>query len=384
MRFLVLGAGLQGSAAAFDLLQNPEVKSVRLADLAVDSLRPFLKPFLGAGQRLETLTLDVKDERQVRAALAGMDAALSAVPYYLNGPLAALAAAAGVHWCDLGGKTEIVLEQKKKLTSAAKAKGLTVVPDCGLAPGLVNILAEKAIRRLEKVDSCRLFVGGLPQKPEPPLNYQLVYSLEGVLDYYTTESWVLENGRPGHRAALSEIEELEFDPPLGKLEAFHTAGGLSTMGFKYEGKIARMEYKTLRYPGHARLMAAFRDLGFFSSDEVVVKGARVRPRDLVISLLKPRLEKPDGRDLVALRVVAEGTKGGRPAKVAFEVVDRHDEKNGISAMMRTTGYSLSITAQMQFRKEIGPPGVWTPDECVPADPYLQALAQRGIRVKELT
>jgi lysine 6-dehydrogenase len=381
MRLLVLGAGLQGSAAAYDLLQNPEVKSVRLADLAVEKLRPFLQPFTRSG-RLEPVALDVKDEGQVRAAMAGVDAALSAVPYYLNGRLAELAVEAGIHWCDLGGKTEIVFEQKK-LAAAAQAKGLTVVPDCGLAPGLVNILAEKAIRRLERVDSCRLFVGGLPQNPEPPLNYQLVYSLEGVLDYYTTESWVLEGGRPGRRAALSEIEEIDFGPPLGKLEAFHTAGGLSTMSFKYEGKIGRMEYKTLRYPGHARIMAAFRELGFFSSDEVVVKGAKVRPRDLVIALLKPKLERPDGRDLVALRVVAEGTKGGRPARVAFEVVDRHDEKNGISAMMRTTGYSLSITAQMQVRKEISPAGVWTPDECVPADDYLAALAQRGIRVKEL-
>jgi lysine 6-dehydrogenase len=155
------------------------------------------------------------------------------------------------------------------------------------------------------------------------------------------------------------------------------------MGFKYEGKIGRMEYKTLRYPGHAKIMEAFRELGFFSSAEVDVKGVKVRPRDLVISVLKPKLLRPDAPDLVALRVLVEGSNGGRRSKVGYEVVDRHDAKNGISAMMRTTGYSLSITAQMQFRKEIGPPGVWTPDECMPADPYLQALAQRGIRVKEL-
>jgi lysine 6-dehydrogenase len=383
MRMLVLGAGLQGSAAAFDLLRQPDVEGVRLADVAVGKLRPFLQPYLADGKgRLEVIPLDVKDEAAVRRALDGVDAALSAVPYYLNGPLAALAAAAGVHWCDLGGKTEIVLEQKK-LAPLAQAKGITIVPDCGLAPGLVNILAEAAIRKLDSVDSCRLFVGGLPQKPEPPLNYQLVYSLEGVLDYYTTDSWVLEGGRPAKRAALSELETVEFDAPLGKLEAFHTAGGLSTMSFKYEGKIGRMEYKTLRYPGHAKIMESLRDLGFFATEEVDVKGTRVKPRDLVISVLRPKLDKPRGRDLVALRVVCEGKRAGQPARAGFEMVDAYDVENGVSAMMRTTGYSLSVTAQMQVRKEIAPAGVWTPDECVPADRYLAALARRGIQVREI-
>src|SRR5262245_6827658 len=226
MRVLVLGAGLQGSAAAFDLLQDPEVEEVRLADLKVEPLRPFLRSRPKDG-RLQPIALDVKDAAAVKRAMTGVDAALSAVPYYLNGELAKLAAEVGIHWCDLGGNTEVVLEQKK-LDAVAKKKGLTIVPDCGLAPGLVNILAEAGIRRMDRVDSCRLFVGGLPQKPEPPLNYQLVYSLEGVLDYYTTPSWVLENGKRSTRTALSEREVVEFAPPLGKLEAFHTAGGLST------------------------------------------------------------------------------------------------------------------------------------------------------------
>src|SRR5258706_6028085 len=130
MRMLVLGAGLQGSAAAFDLLRQPDVEEIRLADVAVGKLRPFLQPYLSDGKgRLKVIPLDVKDAAAVRRALDGVDAALSAVPYYLNGPLAALAAAAGVHWCDLGGKTEIVLEQKK-LAPLAQKKGITIVPDC--------------------------------------------------------------------------------------------------------------------------------------------------------------------------------------------------------------------------------------------------------------
>ncbi len=381
MRMLVLGAGLQGSAAAFDLLQNPAVKEVRLADLKIDALRPFLARF-ASDVRCKPMALDVKDPAAVKRAMSGVDSALSAVPYYLNGPLSATAAELGVHWCDLGGNTEIVQEQRK-LAPIAKAKGITILPDCGLAPGLVNILAEAAIRKLDHVDSCRLFVGGLPQKPEPPLNYQLVYSLEGVLDYYTTPSFVLQDGQPATRIALSEREPIDFAAPLGRLEAFHTAGGLSTMFEKYRGKIRCMEYKTLRYPGHAAIMEALRELGFFDTKPLDVKGQKVAPRDATIATLLPKLTKPASPDLVALRVVVEGTKGGKPAKVGYELVDRMDEKNGITSMMRTTGYSLSITAQLQVAREVGAPGVATPDECVPAAKYLAELARRGVVVREL-
>ena len=378
MRMLVLGAGLQGSACAYDLLQNPEVSQVRLADLRFDHLPEFLKPL--SGPRLLPTTLDVRDREAVLAVMRESDAVMSAIPYYLNLQLAELAVEAGVHFCDLGGNTEIVFQQKE-LADRAKAKGVTVIPDCGVAPGMVNILAEHGIRQLDTVESVRIYVGGLPQKPEPPLNYQVVYSLEGVLDYYTTRSWVLRNGRRSQVTALSEREPVEFPAPVGTLEAFHTAGGLSTMAFRYEGKIPEMEYKTLRYPGHAEIMETIRDLGLLDLDPVDLDGIKVSPRDVFVAAVGPKLAKK-GKDLLALRVTVRGTKAGKPAERRFDLVDRYDEAHGISAMMRTTGYSLSITGQMQVRREVGPPGVWTPDECMPAEAYIGELRKRGIELKE--
>ncbi|MFL5601286.1 MAG: saccharopine dehydrogenase family protein [Gemmatimonadaceae bacterium] len=380
MRMLVLGAGLQGSACAYDLLKNPDVKEVRLADLHTGHLEPFLAPF--SGDRLIFTTLDVRDREATLALMRECDAVMSAIPYYFNYDLAALAVEAGVHFSDLGGNTEIVFKQKT-LDAAAKKKNITVIPDCGLAPGMVNILAEHAIRQLDSVDAVRIFVGGLPQHPQPPLNYQIVYSLEGVLDYYTTLSWVLRNGKRTQVAALSEIEPVEFGGSLGTLEGFHTAGGLSTMAFRYEGKIPTMEYKTLRYPGHARIMEAIRDLGLLELKPVDVKGVKVVPRDLVVAAMGPRLTKPDAHDLVAMRVFAEGTKDGKPKRVGWEMVDRYDDENGISAMERSTGYSLSITGQMQARGEIGKAGVFTPDEAIPAPKYIAELARRGLMIREL-
>jgi lysine 6-dehydrogenase len=380
MRMLVLGAGLQGSACAFDLLQDKEVEQVRLADLKISHLPDFLAPY--SGRRLLPTPLDVRDQEAVRALMRECDGVMSAIPYYFNFEMARLAVESGVHFTDLGGNTEIV-NQQKTLDAEARRKNITVVPDTGVAPGMVNILAERGIRQLDDVRSVRIYVGGLPQKPEPPLNYQIVYSLEGVLDYYTTLSWVLRNGKRTQVRALSELEPVSFGNGVGTLEAFHTAGGLSTMAFRYEGKIPEMEYKTLRYPGHAERMEAIRELGLLELEPVDVKGMKVVPRDAFMAIVGPRLTKPEGRDLVALRVVVSGTKGGKPKSVTQELIDRYDERHHISAMMRTTGYSLSITGMMQVRGEVKPAGVHTPDECVPAERYVAELAKRGMVIKDL-
>ena len=381
MRMLVLGAGLQGSACAYDLLQNPEVTDVRLADLKVDHLPDFLAPY--SGNRLIPTRLDAHDREGVTALMRESSAVMCALPYYLNLEMTRRAVDAGAHFCDLGGNTEIVFQQKE-LEERAKAAGVTVIPDCGLAPGMVNILAELGIRQLDKVKSVKICVGGLPQHPEPPLNYQIVYSLEGVLDYYTTLSWVLRDGKRTRVKALSEREKVEFPRPIGELEAFHTAGGLSTMAFRYEGRIPTMEYKTLRYPGHAQMMEAIRDLGLLETNPVEVKGAHVAPRDLFINVVGPRLTKPNGRDLVALRVIVDGQKDGKVKKLGWELIDYFDEAHGISAMMRATGYSLSITGQMQARGEIKPAGVHTPDEAIPPARYIEELGKRGVVIREIS
>jgi lysine 6-dehydrogenase len=380
MKMLVLGAGLQGSACAYDLLQHDDVTEVRLADIRIGELQPFLAPL--SGHRLIPTPLDVRDAEAVSALMRESDAVMSALPYYFNYDMAVCAVDAGVHFCDLGGNTDIVFQQKT-LHDRARAEGASIIPDCGLAPGMVNILAEHGIRQLDSVDAVRIYVGGLPQHPEPPLNYQIVYSLEGVLDYYTTLSWVLRGGKRTRVKALSEREPVQFPSPLGTLEAFHTAGGLSTMAFRYEGRVPTMEYKTLRYPGHAAIMESIRELGLLNLEPVDVKGHHVVPRDVFIATVGPRLKKPHGRDLVALRVVVEGKKGGTAKRLAWELLDYFDEQHGISAMERTTGYSLAITGMMQVRKQVAGAGVLTPDEAMPPELYIDELRKRGINIREV-
>ncbi len=312
--------------------------------------------------------------------LHGAAVALCAAPYYFNFDLARAAVAAGLDFADLGGNTDIVFRQRT-LEGEARQKGITVVPDVGLAPGIVNVLAGEGIRRLDEVDEVRIFVGGLPQDPEPPLNYQIVYSLEGVLDYYTTPSWILRDGRRVQVEALSEVETIEF-PDLGTLEAFHTGGGISTLPWTHEGRVRRMEYKTIRYPGHAEIMRAIRDLGLLGTESVEVRKAKVAPRDLFVAVAGPRLRKTEVRDLVVLRVEVSGQKDGQGVRHVWEGLDRYDESADISAMERMTGFTLSIVGLLLARGEIEPRGVRTPDEAVPADAFVAELAERGIRMEQ--
>jgi lysine 6-dehydrogenase len=376
MRLLVLGAGLQGSACAYDLLQQPGVERVTIADLNPERIPALIRPYVG--RRLTLVRLDVQDGAALRAAMRGHDAVQNAAPYGFNFAVAQAAVDVGVHCADLGGNTEIVVQQQR-LDAAARRQNVSIIPDCGLAPGMVNILAAEGIRRVGDAETVKIYVGGLPQHPEPPLNYQIVYSLAGALDYYTTPSWVLRDGTPTRVDALSELESVTFPAPVGELEAFHTGGGISILPWVYAGRVRTMEYKTLRYPGHAAIMRPIRELGLLDLAPIAVNGTKIVPRDAFIATVSPKLTKPEGRDLVALRVVVRGKTG---SQAAWQLLDYYDDAHGFSAMMRTTGFSLAITALMQVDGRVTARGVQTPDVAVPFGDYVAELARRGVAIRE--
>ena len=378
MKILILGAGLQGRACAFDLLTNTDAEVV-LADANPVDLPDFLTEHVG--RRLSVRPVDANDENQLRKLIGSADGVLNALPYYFNFAVTRAAVEVGAHYADLGGNTEIV-QQQKTLDRVATDKGLSIMPDCGLAPGMANIIAAEGVRRFERARSVKLFVGGLPQEPKPPLNYQVVYSLEGALDYYTTLSWVIRDGEPTQVEALTDLENVQVPAPLGTLEAFHTAGGLSTMPWTFADKVDVMEYKTMRYPGHVHIMKAIRDLGLLDLDPVDVKGTQVRPRDLFIARVDRDLRIPDAPDVVALKVIVDGQRETGPGRVTFRLLDGFDVDHGMSAMTRTTGFSLAITGYMQASGAIEKVGVRCAYEAMPYRPYADALRERGVNIVE--
>ena len=377
MRFLVLGGGAQGSAAAYDLLRQDDVSHVTIADLKVDSLHRALSPHLG--ERLTVAPVDATNRNEVAAVMSGVDGVLCGLPYYLNGLASEVAVEAGAHFADLGGNTAIVQEQRK-LDDQARQKGITVTPDTGLAPGMVNILAQGGIDDLDEVEAVRMWVGGLPKDPHPPLNYQIVYSLEGVLDYYVTPALILREGELVTVDALSGMEMLNFPDPIDQLEAFYTGGGNSTLPYRYHGEIPTIEYKTLRYPGHAKIMRAIRDLGLLDDEDVDFRGCSVNPRKFFIDRVAPGLTNPDGNDLVVARVEVSGVKDDVPSRIRFDVLDYYDPDTGLTAMTRTTGFALSVTGLIQARGQALRSGVGTPDEVIPPGLFIEEMGARGIEI----
>ncbi len=378
MKFLVLGGGIQGSAAAFDLLQDDAVERVVLADRQPRVTLPVLEPYLESG-RLRLIRVDARQPEAVARLMRGVSGVLCALPYLFNASMARLALEAGSHFTDLGGNTAIVNRQRE-MDEEARKRGISVIPDVGLAPGIVNILAQAGIGALDTTDSVKLMVGGLPQDPRPPLNYQVVYSLEGMLDYYVTPAQVLRDGKVTAVEALTGLESVDFGPPTGPLEAFYTGGGASTLPVRYRGRIPTLEYKTLRYPGHAHIMRGVRDLGLLSDKDIDYRGCMVNPRRFFIQQVTPLLASPEGRDLVIARVDVEGRRDGQSLRIRYDILDFHDEDTGISAMARTTGFSLAITALMQARGQVSRMGAGTADETVPPGDFIDQIRRRGIRL----
>ncbi len=377
MKYLILGCGAQGSACALELARQGDTNKVVVVDKNPQSRAQFLTPYLD--NVIEFVQLDITEHSDLLPLAEDIDVIVSALPYYLNYEITKLAIECGAHYCDLGGNTDIV-DQQKRLSNLAVEAEVSIVPDCGLAPGLVNILAQSGINELNSTESVKIYVGGLPTNPEPPLNYQIVYSMEGVLDYYTTPVLVLEQGKVIEKQPLSGIEQLEFET-LGMLEAFYTAGGISDMPFLYQGKIAEMSYKTLRYPGHAALMRSFRELGLFEQTPVAVNGAKVSPRDAFIASVEPILLKPDSPDLVAVKVIVTGQKDDDDCELTYEMVEYNDAVLNVSAMMRTTGFSLAAIAIMLANSKVKN-GVHTPSECIDSDSFISLLKNCDIKINK--
>jgi len=381
-RYVVLGAGRQGVAIAYDLALHADADQILLCD--TNSELANSSAVRVNNQVSEEVVLpaevDVRENDSVIRLLQNTTAVISAVPYHFNVELAKMALEQQVHFADLGGNTGVVREQLA-LHEQAKVAGISIVPDCGLAPGMANSLARYLIEKIEAevgiAESISIYCGGLPQDPQPPLKYSPVFSLEGLINEYDFTTHILRDGKVVELEPLEELEEVEPFQNFkyaGKLEAFLTSGGASLAPWQYEGVLDEYVYKTLRYPGHCAQIKLLRDLGLFKS------GPR---REMLMDALSERLPAGEREDLVLLRVVGRGrsVSSEHSVEVKLELVDKADPETGLTAMERTTGFSAAIVAHMQASGEIAP-GAATPDPAVPAGKFVDALHERGFQIEE--
>lgn len=376
MKILVLGAGRMGHGAAYDLVHNsPDVQSVTVADF--DLARAEKIAELVGTARIEARQIDAASYPDVLELMRGHDSVISCVNYWYNESLSRAAIETRANFCDLGGNNYVVDEQLA-LDAEAKAAGINIIPDCGLAPGMVSILAMHGANRFDTVEEIHIRVGGLPQNPQPPLDYQLVFSVEGLINEYVETARVIRNGEIMEVDSMTELESLSFEnfPPL---ESFQTSGGTSTLPDTFLGKVRELDYKTIRYAGHCEKFKTMIDLGLCSSDEIVADFIKVKPRKVFGELLTKHLPA-DGPDYVLVRLEFVGTKDGEPKKLRYDIVDKQDEHTGLSAMMRTTAFPASIIAQMMARGDVLMRGATPQEKAIDPDKFVAELERRSIKI----
>lgn len=386
--YIVLGAGQQGVAAAFELALNGDAARVTLADASLPVARAGaqrIKKLLTARgarpPRLSIITVDGRRESDLYKRIRGHDGVLSALPYSLNVAVARAAIAARAHYVDLGGHFDTT-QDILRLDRPAQKMGIALSPDCGLAPGLCNSMAAHGIQRLENVSEVRMFCGGLPEHPVPPLGYKRVSHLEGVLDSYFGTTYVLKNGQVTQIKGFSEKEDIAFDAPLGTLEAFVTGGATSTAPWTYEGRVRSYSYKTLRYPGHFDKIMTLKQLGLLDEKPVSVDGHGVVPQQFFLTLAQTTLAHPDVRDLVVLRVIVRGEQVGQKMEIIYDLLEYEDPKTGFSAMQRTTGFPAAIALEMLVTGVVRTQGIAPLERAFSPMTYLDAIQRRGLRIRE--
>lgn len=379
MRYAVLGAGKQGLAIAYDLARRGEAKSLTLVDSDSARLAAGVERLKRLAKRLVVEPVEAKLEGEEGAAVElfqGHDCVVSALPYKFNNLLSRASIRAQACWCDLGGHTQTVYDQVA-YAREARMRRVTVVPDCGLAPGLGNVLAAMGVNEVPGARHVKIRVGGLPVPPKGPLGYSLLFSIEGLTNEYSGEALMLRGGKLVRVEAFTEVEPYRGPKDLGPLECFLTSGGTSLAPMDYQKKLETYEYKTIRYKGHfAKLRPVF-DLGFLSLEPVSFGKARVAPREMLNAVLLPLIDHPDVRDIALLQVDVTDDAG---KGVRYRMAQRFDEKTGFTAMEQTTGYPTAAIAHELAKRGL-PHGTMTPDRLGLGADHLKQLRRRGLRIR---
>jgi len=372
LKIAVIGAGMMGSTIAWDLARSEDVDEVTVADISRERLAA-LKGRLG--EKGTTMRIDASDGAALGGLLRTADVAVSALPHGAVHPVDVAAVESGARMVNTAFEDE-----QMALDRRAKARGSVLIPGCGVAPGLSNILVAEGARSMDVAEEGHIYVGGLPQKPEPPLSYRLVFSVRGLIREYLTAR-VVRDGQVSSVDPFGDVRRVMFRKPIGELEGFFTDGlGSSIYSLR---SLKELDERTLRYPGHADKIKFLLDAGFFSTDAVKVDGREISPVEVSEAVLQRVLTRGDPKDLTIMRVETLGRRGPERVMVTFELVDRYDEANGVTSMGRTTGFTAAIVARMLGRGEIEGTGVLPPETALGAagvKRLLTELRSKGVVV----
>jgi len=384
-KFVIVGSGRQGISVAYDLLRDSN-HNVVMVDIHEDFLNQALNKIsaISNSQNLKGIVADVSDSDQMLEILSDADVMISAVPYKFNLDLTKLAIKSKTSMVDLGGHTNIVREQLS-MNEQAQESGITIVPDCGMGPGMNITMAVLATEILDQTDEIYICDGGLPKDPKPPWNYSLFFNIEGLTNEYDEQAYFLKDGEIVEVPCFDNIENVSFDN-IGELEAAVTSGGLSTMPWTFKNKLKVLENKTLRYKGHWEWMKAYRELGLFSREVINHNGSEIVPRHFYHQLLEKKLDHGRVEDVCLMRIKAIGFKDSKKIELTIDAVEYYNQKLDLTAMEKWTGWHISIMAlEIAYNKVSN--GAISVENALKGHTFLEEARNRGyditINTKEI-
>jgi saccharopine dehydrogenase-like NADP-dependent oxidoreductase len=384
MKVMVLGTGLQGRAVVHDLEQQDGIGEIIAVDRDISAADRYFGRM--GYDRTRPVQLDVTRQLQLAAFLADTAPAviICMLPIELAHGVAAAAVETGISFVSSNYTGRL-----QELDSAARARGVAILPEMGLDPGIDLVLGRLAVDRLDQVHGFYSYGGGVPAPEcaaESPIKYKISWTFDRVLGVYTREARLIRNGKlqvvPGKALFEPEhIHEITFED-LGSLEAYPNGDAVRYVDlFGLGPELAEMGRFALRWPGHSRFWRKMVALGFLDDTPVEVNGVRISPRTFLTRCLPPRLQYQENeRDLALLRVTAWGLKQEKKQRLTFDLVDYRDPESGLFAMNRTVGFSSSIAAQMILDGRITSTGVLSPVRHVPPQAFISEIEKRGIHI----
>jgi saccharopine dehydrogenase-like NADP-dependent oxidoreductase len=370
----VLGYGSVGSVIVDDLVSSNLTSVVGVGDYNYEAIKNL------RCEKIEGFRVDVRDRNELIRLMKKYDLVVGALPGSLGFKVMEAAVNVGVNMVDIS----YMPEDPFQLDSRARDAGVTIIPDCGVAPGLSNLLVGYGYSKFDDVRSVKIFVGGLPKKPVPPLDYIITWSSEDLIEEYTRSVRIVKDGTLSYVEPLTGVELVRFEG-LGEFEAFYT-DGLRTLIKTFGDKVVEMWEKTLRYPGHVEKILLLKKLGMLNNDPLDFGDFKIEPRKFLIRLLDKnlRIKEPD---ILLLRVILNGVKNGSSLSKIFEVIDTYDENKGLTALSRTTGYTATSVALLLGMGIINEKGILPPEIIGLNEKYtkyiLKHLSERNIRIKEI-
>ena len=382
MKILLLGVGMQGKATLQDLANSPEVSQIIAADANFDDLRKYVNQLGNA--KITPLKLDVRDRSALSIQMKKVDAVIVLLPQGFRMDILNLAIENGIHFIE----TSYALPEYAHVGQLAEAKGITILPECGLDPGIDLVLAGQAIRDLDEVHELHAYGTGVPEPAaaDNPINYKVSWTFAGVLSAYQRPAKMLKDGKiinltPSEMFSPENMHKITIDT-LGEMEAYYNGDAVKYLDiFGITDTTISTGRYSLRWQGHAAFWKKMVDLGFLKEEPILVNGQEISPREFVHDLIEPQIHyAPNERDVAGIRIDVRGLKDGKCKRIIYQMIDRRDLETGLLAMQRTVGYTASIGAQMVLRGDIKQRGLLSPTRDIPVEKFIAELKKRNIKI----